>query len=278
MGVSILTLVENTAQGEGILAEHGISWLIETPGARVLMDAGQGLALLANADKLGAALSNLTAVVLSHGHFDHTGGLMRVLEQVKRVPVVAHPAALSPKFAVRKGKKREIGIPFSREALEAAGAILRLDEGPQEVVEGVLATGEVPRVTDFESVSEMFQVPAGDGLVHDLIPDDQSLIVDTDEGPVLVLGCAHAGLINTLMHASSLTGARRFAAVIGGTHMVEADDARIQRTIQELGQFDIGWMGPCHCTGFKGQAAFYQAMGKRFVQVRAGDRFIFGES
>jgi 7,8-dihydropterin-6-yl-methyl-4-(beta-D-ribofuranosyl)aminobenzene 5'-phosphate synthase len=277
VNVSITALVENTAQGEGILAEHGLSFLIETPAARVLFDTGQGMALLPNVEKLNADLSSTDAIVLSHGHFDHTGGLMRALEKTGSVPVVAHPDALGKKLSVRKGRRRSIGIPFGREALEAAGADLRLDEGPQEVAEGVTATGAVPRVTDFERVAEVFQVPDAEGLRHDTIPDDQSLVVDTPEGPALVLGCAHAGLINTLIHAADLAGTKRFAAVIGGTHLVDADEARLDRTASELSGFEIGRLGACHCTGFRGQVALYQALGERFLHVRAGDRLAFGE-
>jgi 7,8-dihydropterin-6-yl-methyl-4-(beta-D-ribofuranosyl)aminobenzene 5'-phosphate synthase len=277
MEVAICTLVENTAQGRGILAEHGLSLLVESGEGIVLFDTGQGMVLDSNAAAMEIGLERVERIVLSHGHFDHTGGLRQVLDRIGPREVLAHPEALVPKYSVHEGNVREIGMPESRQILEQKGASFCLNEAPAEVVPGITATGRIPRVTDFEQVSSRFRTGPEDNLIQDMLWDDQALIVETGEGPVVVLGCAHAGLINTLLYAAELVGSKRFAGVIGGTHLVDAEPVRLQRTVDALRPFDIGRIAPCHCTGFRGQVTLWEAFGERFILNAAGERLEFGK-
>ena len=277
MEAAILTLVENTAQGKGILGEHGLSFLVQTGEGIVLFDTGQGQVLVSNAAAMEVDLGRVERIVLSHGHFDHTGGLRQVLNQIGPREVLAHPEALVPKYSVHEGNVREIGIPESRQILEQEGASFCLYEDPVEVIPGITLTGRIPRVTDFEKVSSRFRIGSEGNLQQDMLWDDQALIVETEEGPVVVLGCAHAGLINTLLYAKELVGGRCLGGVIGGTHLVDADPVRLERTVDALKQFDIGRIAPCHCTGFRGQVALWESFGERFVLNMAGDRLEFGE-
>lgn len=277
MKATILTLVENTAQGKGILAEHGASFLVETREGTVLFDTGQGQVLIPNAAVMEVDLERVDRIVLSHGHFDHTGGLRQVLNRIGPREVLAHPEALVPKYSVHEGNVRAIGMPESRQILEQEGASFCLNEDPVEVIPGITLTGRIPRVTDFEQVSSRFRTGPEENLQQDMLWDDQALIVETEEGPVVVLGCTHAGLINTLLYAEELIGGSCFAGVIGGTHLVDADPVRLERTVDALRPFDIGRIAPCHCTGFRGQVALWQSLGERFVLNRAGDRLVFGE-
>lgn len=275
MSVTIMALMENSANRVGLIAEHGLSFLVRTSRGTVLFDTGQTSALLANATRLGVDLKEVDRIVLSHGHYDHTGGLRSVLEQTDPREVLAHPAALEPKFTVRGGEILPIGLPESRGALEAAGARWRMNEGPSEVVPGIIATGEVSRDTEFETVPERFRVRRDDRLVLDPLTDDQALIVETGEGPVVLLGCAHSGLINVLRQAARLTGGKRFAAVVGGTHLVDADPPRLRDTVDALAEYEIARMAPCHCTGLHGQAALLGSYGSRYVVFSAGDTLEF---
>ena len=276
MKAAILTLVENTAQGQGILAEHGLSFLVETGEGTVLFDTGQGQVLIPNAATMEVDLGKVDRIVLSHGHFDHTGGLRPVLDQIGPREVLAHPQALVPKYSVHQGNVREIGMPESQQVLEREGANFCLYEDPVEVIPGITLTGRIPRVTDFEEISSRFRIGTEENLHQDMLWDDQALIVESEEGPVVVLGCAHAGLINTLLYVKERVGGRSFAGVIGGTHLVDAGSVRLERTVDALKQFDIGRIAPYHCTGFRGQVALWESFGERFVLNRAGDRLEFG--
>jgi 7,8-dihydropterin-6-yl-methyl-4-(beta-D-ribofuranosyl)aminobenzene 5'-phosphate synthase len=277
LATQILTLSENTVRRRGMVAEHGVAFLVQTSESTILFDTGQGHALTHNARHLGVDLRSIQSVVLSHGHFDHTGGLHHLLESIGSRPVLAHPDALAQKYSVRKGEVRSIGMPQPRDVLERSGATFCLHKEPLVVAPGITATGFVPRVTDFEHVGAHFQTGTEGELRQDTILDDQSVIVETAGGPVVILGCAHAGLINTLLYATKLTGSNHFCAVIGGTHLVDADEERMRRTLEALASFDIEQIAPCHCTGFKGQVALSQAFGKQYVENNVGSRFEFGD-
>jgi 7,8-dihydropterin-6-yl-methyl-4-(beta-D-ribofuranosyl)aminobenzene 5'-phosphate synthase len=200
MVVRILTLVEDTVEKPDLIGEHGLSLLVSTPGGDILFDTGQGNALLRNAVRMGVDWNRVTSIVLSHGHYDHTGGLTSVLVETGARSVFAHPSAFALKHSKKTGELRSIGMPANRETLESAGMQLRTCTEPVEVAPGVLATGPIPRVTGFEQVPAHFLTASGEkaDLVPDGLEDDQALILGPRSAPVVVLGCAHSGIVNTL--------------------------------------------------------------------------------
>jgi 7,8-dihydropterin-6-yl-methyl-4-(beta-D-ribofuranosyl)aminobenzene 5'-phosphate synthase len=276
MSLKITVLSENSAGGMGLMAEHGLSLLVERNGERVLFDTGQGLVLRHNAEKLGVDLSTVEKIVLSHAHYDHTGGLKAVLAGGGEKEIFGHPVLFDRKVAVREGSRRTVGIPYGREELEGLGAIFHLSAKPVEVAHGVMTTGEIPRTVAFEQVDALFQVEQNGALAHDEIRDDLSLILRSSDGVVLLLGCCHAGLINTLGHVVQITGERRFKAVIGGTHLVSADKARTALTIEALRSFDIERLFVGHCTGMKAVIGLWNALGAERVNfMSTGKRWTF---
>ena len=274
MVLRIRTLVEDTVEKPDLIGEHGLSFWISTPDGDILFDTGQGAALVRNAVRIGIDWKRITSIVLSHGHYDHTGGLASVLAETGAKPVFAHPSAFAPKYSRKTGELRSIRMPASRETLESAGMQLRACTAPVEVAPGVLATGPIPRVTGFEQVPPHFlTLPAEKSdLVPDLLEDDQALILGPRSAPVVVLGCAHAGIVNTLLYAAELAGTNRFSLVIGGTHLIDADEMRLQRTLEALRQFEIMKIAPCHCTGLRGQFALWEQFGAVFQPNHTGDR------
>ena len=245
----ITVLVENTASGRGLLAEHGLSFSIATGGRRILFDTGQGGVLSGNATRLGMRLESVNAIVLSHGHYDHTGGLGDALRCAGRIAVYAHPAALEPKYARNPdGTARDVGIPSPDERMVRKRAELAWVEGPVEVCEGLRLTGPVPRRSDFEDTGGPF-FRDKDCAEPDELIDDQAAFIETPAGTAVILGCAHAGIINTLQYIQILTGNRPIHTVIGGMHLLNASPERMDKTVASLRRMDVQRLLPCHCTG-----------------------------
>lgn len=232
--VRITVLVENTAESPRLLAEHGLAFWIEVGSQCILFDSGQGGVLVVNAYRLGISLSRVDAIVLSHEHYDHTGGLADALRGNRPNALVAHPDAMKPKFARNKdGTSREIGIPcLCRQAVERRRDQLVLTETPTPISSGLMVTGPMPRVTDFEETAGPFFLDAQCAR-PDLLVDNQAAFSDSTEGTVVLLGCAHAGVINTLRCVRPLTDERPIHAVLGGMHLVGASAQRLKRTIDE---------------------------------------------
>ena len=264
-------LVENTAHKQDLLAEHGLAFWIETGQTRVLFDTGQGNVLLHNASRLGVELELADAVVLSHGHYDHTGGLAGVLRLASRAKVYTHPAALRPKYARdTDGAVRSIGISSDSEsAARDVAKELIWTKGPVEIARGLFATGEIPRVTDFEDTGGAFFLDEECQQPDPLI-DDQAVFCESPSGSVVFLGCAHAGVINTLRHIRQLTSGRPVHTVVGGMHLVGAGPRRMDRTVAELRRLGVRRLAPAHCTGPAATARLWSEFPARCVPSHVG--------
>jgi 7,8-dihydropterin-6-yl-methyl-4-(beta-D-ribofuranosyl)aminobenzene 5'-phosphate synthase len=264
----IVILADNVAGPRGLLAEHGLSLWIEAGGHRILFDTGQGLALGHNAEVLGIPLARADAVVLSHGHYDHTGGLAAVLSGRRGLPVYAQPEALSPRYSRRGGEAREIGMPAAARQALTQRAAFRSSRLPLPVCGGVRLTGTIPRLTDFEGEAGTFFLDE-EGREPDPLVDDQAALVETRAGTVVLLGCAHAGVVNTLRQVESLTKGP-VHALIGGMHLAAAGEERIEATVRALADRDVKRVVPCHCTGLPATAALARELGDRCTPGRVG--------
>lgn len=272
MGIRITTLSENTAN-YGFLAEWGLSILVEADGTRVLMDTGLGLSAVHNAQLMGIDLATIDRIVLSHGHADHTGGLRDVLKMKGEVEIIAHPDIWDSKYAQRgQDSFQYIGIPFAREELESRGARFNLSKEPIHITDHIMTSGEIPMASGYEDIDNFLFVKK-DGVLHpDPVADDLALVIDTDFGLVVILGCAHHGLVNTLRQAQKLTGKEMIYAAIGGIHLFRASDEQIELTIAELKKMGIQKLGVSHCTGFKASTRLAQEFPGVFFQNNAGTR------
>jgi len=271
--VRITTLSENTAN-YGYIAEWGLSILVEVEGARILMDTGLSFSAVHNAQLMGIDLSTIDHIVLSHGHADHSGGLRDVLKIKGEVEVIAHPDIWVPKYVRRDGEPREqyIGMPFTRQELESRGARFKLVREPVHITEQVMTTGEIPMSSAYEEIGNNLFVKKAGMLHPDPLADDLALIIDTDFGLVVILGCAHRGIINTVRHAQSITGKELVYAVVGGTHLFRASEERLEKTIVDLREIGIQKLGVSHCTGFHTSARLAQEFENIFFMNNAGTR------
>lgn len=272
--VEIISLVDNNVTVPGLMAEHGLSFLVRAGDQTILFDTGTGAVIIHNLLEMGINPRDITAVVLSHGHYDHAGGLKKVCELTGPISVFGHPEFFGAKYKLEQGKEpRYIGIPWSQKELELTGADFHLNRATAELAEGVLLTGEVPRRHNFENEPNSFYLLNNGEYVPDALADDQSLVVNTHKGLVVILGCTHSGLINALDHVLAITGEDRIYAVIGGTHLKEASPVRLEKTIKALPQFGIQYFAGCHCTGFEASVALVRALGDKFTYYYTGKIF-----
>jgi 7,8-dihydropterin-6-yl-methyl-4-(beta-D-ribofuranosyl)aminobenzene 5'-phosphate synthase len=276
MEIKITTLAENTAD-VGFLAEWGLSMYIEADGVNILFDTGAGIAAVHNAQLFGIDLSKVDKIVLSHGHYDHTGGLREVLMMIKKpIEVIAHPDIWSLKYGRLRqgmGKERYSGIPFQRELLENLGARFTLTDKSVRLSDHFFTTGEIPMLTDYEEIdSGMFDKKTGE-MLPDELKDDLALVIDADYGLVVILGCAHRGIVNTIRQAQKVTGKDLVYAAIGGTHLLNAEKPRWQKTAADLKAMGVQYLGVSHCTGFEASAYLAQEFGPHFFLNNSGSRW-----
>lgn len=269
--LKITAIVENTAGIFNVAGEWGLALWIEADQHRILFDTGQGHTLTHNAGLLGIDLASAEALVVSHGHFDHTGGIAAAINAGFQGKIYLHPAALCAKYRRDKTPPpKGNGIPSeSNRALQSKGADIVETPQPTTILPGLVVTGAIPRHNAFEITPSSFFLDE-DCTRLDSFLDDQALLIETRRGWAVITGCGHSGLINTLNYAKELIGNDRIVAVIGGLHLFDASAERIDATTENLSSFGVELIAPCHCTGFKAVGALQKHFGSRVVALQAG--------
>ena len=255
MRISVLT--ENHA-GSFTQAEHGLSYLIEFDGKRILFDTGQSDMFLKNARIINVGLGNIDMIVLSHGHFDHGNGLV----YLSGGTLICHPGCFVKRY--RRSDNSFIGLKNIKEKLSDKFNLITSSE-PYRLSDKIFFAGEIPRLTEFESKSTTFIFEDG---TPDPVMDDSSLVLDMPEGLFVVTGCGHAGIVNTLEHAKKTTGINRIYGVMGGFHLKEID-IQTKETIRYIKENKVKHVLPSHCTELPALTAFYESFGIR--QIKTGD-------
>lgn len=267
----IRIVVDNQAT-DGLVEEHGFAVWIEADGHTVLFDTGQGAALRANLASLGCDPGAIGAVVLSHGHYDHSGALARILPLVPNAHVYCHAGAFAARYSMRPGEApRAIAVAAAdREVVLALPSTRRhrVDE-PCRLIPGVHLTGPIPRVHPLEDTGGPFYLDP-DGRQADPLDDDLALWIETGEGLIILTGCCHAGLINTVEHVRAVSGIARVRGIIGGLHLLNASGERLAATCAALRGWHPDFVIPCHCTGDGAVAALRAELGERIIPGRAG--------
>lgn len=271
--LTITQLVENTVGGPGLLAEHGVAFFIEADGHCLLFDTGQGLALKHNAEQLDIRMESVDAIILSHGHYDHAGGLVDALEMTGPAELYLHPQALTAKFN-RNG--REISAPVTDEVkLASIARGCTYTQGPTEIIPGIHVTGEIPRIHEIEDTGGPFYQDS-ECTQKDDLPDDQALFIETSKGLIVLLGCGHSGVVNTLEYIHRLSGGKTIYAVIGGMHLLRATTKRLAFTGDTLKRMAVQYLAPNHCTGLDAVCYFKNRFPDTFHESKVGTRHSFG--
>ena len=270
MKVSILT--ENTVYKRGFAGEHGLSLLIETEGRRFLFDTGQTRVFQRNAETLKEKLEELDGIILSHGHYDHCGGLGNWLAEERRelpCPVYINARAFEGKYTrnPQNGQIRYIGIDWKQ---EVCGEELRLiQEKKQEIAENVFLLSQIPYQIAFEPKPQLFYQDEA-GTIPDTMADEQLLVIREEKGLYVFAGCAHPGIINCLTYVKEHFPGEHIYGIFAGMHLKGCSKERLKSTIQELKTVDAPLVVPMHCTGILAIAAIKEALGDTCVLAEAG--------
>jgi 7,8-dihydropterin-6-yl-methyl-4-(beta-D-ribofuranosyl)aminobenzene 5'-phosphate synthase len=261
--LKLITLCENTAASTSFLGEWGLSVLVVVEDRyKLLFDTGLGQTLLYNADAFGIDLCGIEGVVLSHGHNDHTGGLKSLLRRVNSwqpengLEIYCHPDAVNSKYVKHSQDTgyNYAGIPFRLEELENWGGRFKYSKEPVWLSENIVCSGEIPMTNSVETVTEICYLKNDTGFHSDPVLDDQALYITTNLGIIVILGCSHRGIINSVQYARQVTGMEKVYMVIGGTHLVKASQERLDFTISQLKAMGVEKIGVSHCTGMKSSA------------------------
>jgi 7,8-dihydropterin-6-yl-methyl-4-(beta-D-ribofuranosyl)aminobenzene 5'-phosphate synthase len=277
--ITIRCLVDNCVQYSSALwGEHGVAFLVETPGGRLLFDTGQsGTVLIHNAEQMGIDLGHVDALALSHAHFDHSGGLASFLEVCcPDLPLFANPDLFQNRYTLLREGNRSIGLRISREVLSQR-LDLRLSAAPAKIFPGVWTTGEIDQRPEFEGRSPRHGIIVGDQWQPDPYRDDLSLVVETPQGLIVICGCCHAGLLNTLAHIRRLFEGE-ILAIFGGTHLGGATPEMLATVIERLRTLNTQGAPRLylnHCTGEGALLALSQAFGERVQPCPAGAEVTF---
>ena len=272
--ISVHCLVDNMAQrGLALWGEHGLSFSIQTADGKVLFDTGQsGEVLVHNAAQLGISLDQIDALAFSHAHYDHTGGLERFLALCQPgIRLYAHPNLLQERFSIRDGLPRSIGVKLSPAELSRQ-ADMHLSVEPQEILPGLWTTGEISPRNELEGRSSHHFIDENGQWLPDPYRDDLALVLEVQAGQVVVCGCCHAGLLNTLAYIR-----RNFSgdiqAIIGGLHLLNASVKNLEYTVSALREMFNGRIPqiyPNHCSGERAISALQHAFGDLVKPCPAG--------
>jgi len=270
--ISITTLIDDIPS-ENLRSEHGLSLWINYGEKRILFDTGQSDLLLRNAKILDIDLVNADAIVISHGHYDHTGGLSNVLDFASKAKIYLHPAATEPKFSKKFSGAKLIGMSDSaKKAIQGRDVIWTVT--PAQLFPGIVVTGQVPHTNNFEDVGGAFFLDENCQKPDELL-DDQSLFIESAKGLIVVFGCAHSGVVNTLDYIRKSTGQNKIYAVIGGMHLANASQIRIANTIEAFKRYEIQQIVPLHCTGQSAVDNFKNAFGDKCLSLGTGEQICF---
>ncbi|QGY46888.1 MBL fold metallo-hydrolase [Maribellus comscasis] len=260
--MKLTVLTENVAGGS-FLAEHGISYLLEIDGEKILWDTGHSDVFLKNAEKLGINIhSEIKKVVLSHGHWDHVDGLQHLENKI----LITHPSSFINRF--RKTDHSPVGFTFTREKITEKFELIETTS-PLKITENLWFLGEIPRENDFESQTTSFKDEFGN---DDFIPDDSALAAVINNKLLVITGCSHSGICNIVEYAKKVTGISSVDTVIGGFHL-KHNNLQTQKTIEYFKKNAVKNVCPSHCTDLPALAAFFENF--KFQQVKTGMIFIF---
>jgi len=271
--VRLTILVENRTENPKLIAEQGLAIFVETPNGNILFDTGQTDAFIRNAKEININLESLEKIVISHGHYDHTGGLPAFLKEVKPIEIICHPALLNKKFRIYPAGRLDIGTPWEKDEITSAGGEFIFKTHPYEVIPDVWVSGEIPRHAKYEFIDETYQQRVLESYIHDELHDDMCLIINTNKGLIVLLGCGHAGAINSVKHAMRAMDNKHIYAILGGLHLQHCTDEKIEKVVKNLQTLNPDHLIPLHCSGFRAITRMVRLFKDKVHLMNVGDSF-----
>lgn len=274
--LSIKILSENRTQKRGILAEHGLSMLIQSDDFKILMDTGQSDIFALNAEKMGIDLSYADAVVISHGHYDHTGGLPEFCRINKNSLIYIHPDAFCERYSESDScrKKEYIGIEWEKDEKDEILKRTVFTKDPLKIHDKIFISGEVPRVDPFSN-TKGFVKKSGSGIYEkDDVADEQFLMIQGRNSLYIFLGCSHPGIINCIRHAKSICRDFNNVRIVGGLHLKESAEDEIKNVMIQMKNEGIEQIIPLHCTGISAADELKRFFKEKCLLICSGDEYI----
>ena len=270
--LEITILCENRVTDPSLTAEQGLSLHISSPEGDFLFDTGHRDAFIRNAEQLNIDLTKVEQILFSHGHYDHTGGLFFYLKKFGEATVICHYNIFNRKFRLYEGGKLEVGIPYEEKELTRMGGKFVYKTHPFNLSENILSTGEVPRITDYETPNQVHQELVLESYISDVVNDDMGMVIKTARGLVILLGDSHSGPVNTVKHAMRISGTQEVYAIMGGMNLVYASLDKIEKIGRGLMQINPRYLIPLHSTGFQAINHFYGLFKERLLLFNTGDK------
>lgn len=272
MSASITILIDNQTRSTGFTAQHGYALWVETDAGALLMDTGQDALVVQHAAMLGIPMTTIRWLMLTHGHYDHAGGVPAVLATGAHPKVAVQESIWDSRRAVESdGTSRAIGIPWQRQVLTGHGVQVKTSSRTRQLLPGVWSTGVIANCTGHQPIPRLQRLTP-DGWVTDTFPDEQALVMVTEAGLVVCTGCCHAGLVNTLLAAQRATGIPQVYAIIGGLHLHASTPQEVTAVADALQPFCISHLWASHCTGEPAISLLHRRLGACVQLTSVGER------
>lgn len=270
--LEITILCENRVTNPSLVGEQGLSFHISSPEGAFLFDTGNRDAFIRNAEQLKIDLAKVEKILFSHGHYDHTGGIYFYLQKYGEATIICHYNIFNRKFRLFEGGRLEVGIPYEEQELTKMGGKFVYKTQPFKLSENILSTGEVPRITDYETPDEVHQELVLESYISDVLNDDMGMVIKTTQGLIVLLGDSHSGPVNTIKLAVRITGIQEIYAVMGGMSLIHASMDKIRKIGSGLQQMNPRYIIPLHSTGFQAMNHLYSLFKKRVLLFDTGDK------
>lgn len=270
--LEITVLSENRVTKPSLVAEEGLSLHISSPEGDFLFDTGNRDAFVRNAEHLKIDLGKIEKILFSHGHYDHTGGIFFYLQKFGGATVICHYNIFNRKFRLYEGGRLEVGIPYEEKELTRMGGKFVYKTHPFNLSENILSTGEIPRITEYETPNQVHQELVLESYISDVVNDDMAMVIKTAKGLIVLLGDSHSGPVNAVKHAMRITGVQEVYAIMGGMNLIYVSMDKIEKIGRGLKQLNPRYLIPLHSTGFQAINHFYSIFKERMLLFNTGDK------